>query len=338
MARGLAALVLVLLLGAASFAAEVNHVRPSQVGNRLVFDYDLSGDEPEVEVEVTLSVEGAAYSAKDLHLEGDFGTVKPGKAKRIYWNVLRDFPRGYRGDVAWKIEAGPREFKDPLTGMEFVFARGGCFPMGDTFGDGDADEKPVHEVCVSDFFMGKYEVTQGQWKAIMGNNPSHFGSCGDSCPVEQVSWNDVQTFIQKLNRKTGRTFRLPTEAEWEYAARSGGKKEKYAGTDDSLDDYAWYAGDSGHRTHPVGQKKANSLGVFDMSGSVREWVADRYDRAYYSRGPRDNPPGPSSGSSRILRGGGWNSKRHYVRAAFRFGPYPINRFDDSGFRIALSGR
>jgi formylglycine-generating enzyme required for sulfatase activity len=338
MARGLAALILMLLLTGASFAAEVTNVRPSQVGNRVVFDYDLAGDEPEVDLEVTIFVEGKQHSAKDLHLEGDFGKVRPGKGKRIYWNVLQDFPRGYWGDMAWKIEAGRREFKEPVTGMELVFVRGGCFSMGDTFEDGAFDEKPVHEVCVSDFSMGKYEVTQGQWKTIMGKNPSHFSSCGDSCPVEQASWNDVQTFIQKLNQKTGKTFRLPTEAEWEYAARSGGKKERYAGTNDNLDDYAWCVNNSGRKTHPVGQKKANTLGLFDMSGNVWEWVVDRYDRGYYSRGPRDNPSGPSSGSSRVLRGGGWNSKPQYVRAAFRFGRYPVNRFDDTGFRILLSGR
>jgi formylglycine-generating enzyme required for sulfatase activity len=112
--------------------------------------------------------------------------------------------------------------------MPFVFVKGGCYQMGDTFGDGKSDEKPVHDVCVSDFYMGKYEVTQGQWKRIMGNNPSSFSGCGDNCPVENVSWKDVQDFISRLNRQSGKRYRLPTEAEWEYAARSGGKREKWA--------------------------------------------------------------------------------------------------------------
>jgi len=123
-----------------------------------------------------------------------------------------------------------KESKDPVTGIELVFVKGGCYDMGNTFGDGDANEKPVHEVCVSDFSIGKYEVTQGQWKAIMGNNPSNFLSCGAACPAEGVSWDDIQGFIQKLNSRTGKSYRLPTEAEWEYAARGGGKKDKYAGT------------------------------------------------------------------------------------------------------------
>ena len=121
-------------------------------------------------------------------------------------------------------------FRDTITGMELVTVKGGCFQMGDTFGDGQSDEKPVHKVCVSDFRMGKYEVTQGQWPKVMGNNPSYFSTCGGECPVENVSWNDAQEYIQKLNeRRSGsatRPYRLPTEAEWEYATRSGGKTER----------------------------------------------------------------------------------------------------------------
>lgn len=116
-----------------------------------------------------------------------------------------------------------RPFTDPVTGMEFVFIKGGCFEMRDPFGDGDKDEKPVHQVCVDDFYLGKYEVTQGQWEKVMGNNPSYFKNCGGNCPVERVSWNDVQEFISRLNQRSGKRYRLPMEAEWEYAARSGGR-------------------------------------------------------------------------------------------------------------------
>lgn len=167
--------------------------------------------------------------------------------------------------------------------IEMVFVKGGCFQMGDTFGDGNKDERPVHKVCLSDYYIGKYPVTQGEWKAVMGNNPSSFKDCGEKCPVESVTLEDTQEFIQRLREMTGKKYRLLTEAEWEYAARSVGKKEKWAGTSDErrLGDYAWYAANSGEKTHPVGQKKPNELGIFDMSGNVSQWVNDFYDEAYY---------------------------------------------------------
>lgn len=230
--------------------------------------------------------------------------------------------------------------KAAAVGIELVFVKGGCFQMGDTFGDGEADEKPVHEVCVDDFSMGKYEVTQGQWKAIMGNNPSYFKDYGDTCPVEKVSWNDIQDFIQKLNSRTGKRYRLPTEAEWEYAARSGGKNEKYAGTNDNLDDYAWYTSNSGSKTHPVGQKRPNNLGLYDMSGNVWEWVQDWYDAGYYKNSPKNNPQGPSSGTSVVLRGGSWYDSPGFVRASYRLIGYPSGRFLSGGFgfRVVSSSR
>ena len=156
---------------------------------------------------------------------------------------------------------------------EMVALKGGCFQMGDTFDGGD---KSANKVCVGDFKMGKYEVTQGQWKEVMGNNPSSYSLCGDDCPVEQVSWDDVQAFIRKLNSRFGKEYRLPTEAEWEFAARSGGEQEKYSGGND-IDVVAWYDANSGKKTHPVGQKLANGLALYDMSGNVWEWVNDMYE-------------------------------------------------------------
>lgn len=143
------------LFVAGGIAAEVKNVRPSQVGNRVLFEYDLEGAEDEAEVSVTIRVGDKAMTMDQLHLEGDFGKVRPGKGKKIYWNVLRDFPRGLVADIKWEIVAGRKTFKDPLTGMEFIFVKGGCFEMGDTFGEGDSDERPIHEVCVRDFYMGK---------------------------------------------------------------------------------------------------------------------------------------------------------------------------------------
>jgi len=229
-----------------------------------------------------------------------------------------------------------KKWVEPTTGMEFVWVEGGCFQMGDTFEDGDNDEKPVHEVCVKSFGMSRYEVTQGQWQKIMGNNPSRFTK-GKNYPVEQVSWDDTQGFIRKLNSHSGRCFRLPTEAEWEYAARSGGKKEKYAGSGD-VDRLAWYNGNSGGSTHPVGTKEPNGLGLYDMSGNVWEWSSDRYGKNYYQQSPRNNPQGPSSGSFRVIRDGCWNGSPWLARSANRDRFMPGYRLDNLGFRLVLPGK
>lgn len=219
--------------------------------------------------------------------------------------------------------------------IEKVYVKGGCFQMGDTFGDGAKDEKPVHEVCVSDFYIGKYEVTQAEWVSIMGKNPSTF--TGDRRPVEQVSWNEVQEFIEKLSAKSGYAYRLPTEAEWEFAARSGGKPEKWPGVSDKnrLPDYAWYDANSGEKTHVVGTKKPNGLGIYDMSGNVCEWVQDRYGDVFYEESPRDNPQGPTMGSIRVLRGSSWYSTAKGVRATLRSGSSPSSKYSYLGFRIVL---
>jgi len=230
-----------------------------------------------------------------------------------------------------KIRKVEEELKLPLE-KRMVFVKGGCYQMGDTFGDGESHEKPVHEVCVDDFYIGKYEVTQGQWKTIMGNNPSYFKACGDSCPVEEVSWNDAQTFIQKLNQQTGKKYRLPTEAEWEYAERSGGKSEQYSGGND-IDSVAWYDKNSGNKTHPVGTKQPNGLGIYDMSGNVWEWVNDWYDGGYYKNSPKDNPKGPGSGTFRVLRGGCWANSARSTRSANRYGGNPDFGDSSYGFRL-----
>lgn len=243
-----------------------------------------------------------------------------------------------RGEAQGELTVIGDTFRDSLTGMEFIFVKGGCYQMGDTFGDGDSDEKPVHEVCVSDFYMGKYEVTQGQWRQVMGNNPSSNTNCGDNCPVEEVTWTDVQEFIEKLNRNSGKRYHLPTEAQWEYAARSVGKKEKWSGTssESELGNYAWYSVNAGIRTHPVGQKQPNGLGLYDMTGNVWEWCSDWYGEKYYGESPRDNPGGPSSGSYRVLRGGSFSYEPRIIRAASRFKNIPDDHTSSKGFRVALS--
>jgi len=228
-------------------------------------------------------------------------------------------------------------YRDQLSGMEFILVNGGCYDMGDTFRDGFDDEKPVHKVCISDFYIGKYEVTQDHWKSITGSEPLHLMACGGNCPVVFVSWNMTQEFIKKLNGKTNMNYRLPTEAEWEYAARSGGKKEKYAGTSivSELDDYAWYEGTSKGQPHPVGQKRANGLGIYDMSGNVWEWVADWYTDSYNKSRTRENPIGPTTGEQRVVRGGNYQCSPQGIRATNRAGVKPSRRDDGTGFRLVL---
>ncbi|OGW32201.1 MAG: hypothetical protein A2X59_10145 [Nitrospirae bacterium GWC2_42_7] len=227
-------------------------------------------------------------------------------------------------------------FRDPATGMEFVFVKGGCYQMGDAFGDGNSNERPLHEVCVDDFYIGKYKVTQGQWRAIMGSNTSKTSSCGDDCPVEVAPWKDMQDFITKLNNnaKAGK-YRLPTEAEWEYAARSGGKKEKYSGGND-VDKVAWHISNSNSKMHPSGTKAPNGLGIYDMSGNVWERCQDWYDENYYNHSPKNNPAGPDSGSTRVVRGGSWRNSSWFSRSSFRGRYYPGDMENTDGFRLVMT--
>jgi sulfatase modifying factor 1 len=218
-----------------------------------------------------------------------------------------------------------------------VYVKGGCFDMGDIFDTGFSDEKPVHTVCIGDFYLGKTEVTQKQWEDVTGSNPSKF-QCAD-CPVERVSWINAQDFIKKLNEKTGMNYRLPTEAEWEYAARSGGLKEQWAGTNDEekIGEYTWYGFTAKGVTHAVAGKTPNAIGLYDMMGNVWEWCADWYDKKYYEHSPSKDPQGPSEGKNRIIRGGGWRSKDKGLRTTDRNDFIPTSKkFTDIGFRLARS--
>lgn len=216
-----------------------------------------------------------------------------------------------------------------------VYVEGGPFTMGGTSEQGnDAydSEKPVHKVTLSSFSIGKYEVTQEEWQAVMGSNPSKFR--GAKRPVENVSWEKCQQFISKLNALTGKRFRLPTEAEWEYAARGGNRSRgyKYAGSN-NLGSVAWYWDNSGKTTHPVGQKLPNELGLYDMSGNVLEWCLDRYGS--YSSRAQTNPTGAIGGDSRIYRGGSWLNDQWYCRSSFRTAMNPADHHQTRGLRLAL---
>ncbi|MGE0827601.1 MAG: SUMF1/EgtB/PvdO family nonheme iron enzyme [Candidatus Binatia bacterium] len=221
-------------------------------------------------------------------------------------------------------------------GMELILISPREFLMGSE--EGMDREKPVRRVQISQpFYMGKYPVTQSQWQVVMGNNPSRF--TGDlNRPVEQVSWDDVQEFLRKLNeRKKGTPYRLPTEAEWEYAARAGTTTRYCFGDDvERLQDYAWYDENSDNTTHPVGQLKPNAWGLYDVHGNVWEWVQDWFAEDYYRQrsNPDRDPRGPDSGEYRVLRGGSWNNEARDVRVGFRLWPEPGYRRGHLGFRCA----
>lgn len=245
-----------------------------------------------------------------------------------------------------EVERAEKERKKVLFdhfAKKMVPVKGGCYKMGcDSWaGNGlilsgcESNEKPTHEACVRDFSISKYEVTQEDWMKVTGINPSYFKNCGKNCPVDSVSWDDVQDFIMRLNNMSGGSFRLPTEAEWEYAARSQGQFEKYSGSD-KIDLAAWYSGNSNDTTHPVGQKSANALGLFDMTGNVWEWVNDWYHPKYYANSTANNPQGPATGTEKVYRGGSFNFRKDLNRNTFRGSDRPTERDRDTGFRLALT--
>jgi len=377
----LMALFILILFALPAFAADVKNELVRQEGNRVVFSFDVAGQEAETDVEITLTINGKTYKAKDLHLEGDYGKVKPASGKRIYWNVLQDFPWGYTGNLDWEIKAGGG---GTIEGM--VFVKGGCFEMGCGNWTSDCydDEKPVHEVCVEDFYMGRYEVTVGEFRKFVNEtsyktdaekeggcyvwtgsewskkNGTSWGNPGfaptERDPVVCVSWNDANQYFKWLNKGSSTSkYRLPTEEEWEYAARSGGKKVKYAwGNGDPYingrkaaniaDEFSkkkfnwspiWEGYDDGYAyTAPVGSFAPNELGLYDMTGNVWEWCSDWYGEDYYGKSPKHNPKGPGSGSDRVLRGGSWGDNPRSVRASGRNGGDPGGRDNGSGFRCS----
>ena len=213
--------------------------------------------------------------------------------------------------------------------------KAGTFTMGATSEQENpySDEKPVHSVTLTeDFYIGETEVTQELWEAVMGSNPSYFN--GTTRPVERVSWNDCQQFIDKLNEQTGKKFRLPTEAEWEFAARGGNKSKgyQYSGSN-NLDDVAWYWDTSDETTHPVKTKKSNELGIYDMSGNVWEWCQDWFGD--YSSGVQTNPTGPTTGSDRVFRGGSWYGSAFSCRSSLRYNSSPGSSGYNLGLRLVL---
>lgn len=282
----------------------------------------------------------------------DFSPVLTGDPHRPE-DQLEQAQRVWQAAVAWHAtgEARARAAGSSVTalagsasktftnsfGMEFILIPAGAFTMGDVFEGAFDNESPLHRVKISQpFYLGKYAVTQEQWAVVMGKNPSKFK--GRNNPVETVSWDEVQTFIQGLNEQEGANkYRLPTEAEWEYAARVGTTGAYSFGDDaDQLEQYAWSRDNSGRQTHPVGQKKSNSWGLYDMHGNVWEWMQDWYGA--YSQGAVTDPIGPSEGEFRVVRGGSWFDSARLLRSAGRNIGAPDYRSEFIGFRLALSPR
>jgi len=329
-ARGEALTLLTLLsfLAAHTSAQTVRVVTAEQQGQQVVVSYELQTDAPcEVTLHVSLD-QGKTWSDALAQCSGSVGKNISSGQHSITWNVLAERTELWGDGIRFRVKANGKKSFEP----EMVFVEGGTFMMGSN--SGDADEKPVHEVTLSSFSIGKYEVTQAQWQAVMGDNPSYFKGC-ENCPVEMVSWNDIQGYIQKLNAQTGKQYRLPTEAEWEYAARGGNKSRNltYSGSD-PINPVSWYSGNSKDKTHPVGSKQSNELGIYDMSGNVWEWCNDLYDD--YSADRETNPKGPTSGMYRLIRGGCWNYAASYCRSADRSRGMPGIKKFENGFRLVLS--
>ena len=302
------------------------------------------------EGDLTVTARGVCWNTTDNPTVADSHTVDGGGAGSFTSNITgltentKYYVRAYAISSAGTAYGETKTFETFKTilsltvngvSFEMVYVEGGTFDMGATSEQGsDAydDEYPVHSVTLSDYYIGRCEVTQELWEAVMGSNLSWFK--GAQNPVESVRGAFCQGFINKLNSLTGRTFRLPTEAEWEYAARGGNKSRhyKYSGSD-NIDDVAWHYGNSGGETHEVGTKTANELGIYDMSGNVWEWCSDRYGG--YSAGSQTNPQGPSSGMDLVLRGGSWDNDARVCRVSNRgrYDPYISRRYD--GFRLVL---
>ena len=303
---------------------------PTSIENLLVGDYDVVLTKPgyaSVSQRVTVS-ENASASVDVKMQKGEM------KNSQIDESALSVSAINLTPNWSASVTPSQRAVLEKLI-ANMVKVEGSTFTMGATPEQGNDAyeyERPAHQVTLSDYYIGRYEVTQKEWQAVMGDNPSKF--YGDNLPVDYVSGNDCQDFINKLNQLTGLKFRLPTEAEWEFAARGGkqSKSYKYSGSDNAKN-IAWYVKNSGSKPHQVGTKEPNELGIYDMSGNVGEWCGDWYGR--YSSSAQTNPTGPSSGSARVLRGGSWYLYASNCRVSFRGSGDPLGRFYASGFRVVL---
>ena len=292
--------------------------------------------------EVSINSEPAGTS---LSIDGEIVGLTPYKGNLSFGSHIISIESGNKKETktvnvsqtseitSFMLSFSQQNYNETINGVSFKMAEvmGGTFLMGNN--DEKKDEKPVHKVTLSSFYIGVCEVTQSLWNAVMGNNPSNFQ--GDNLPVENVSWQNAQDFLLKLNAITGKNYRFPTEAEWEYAAKGGNRSKKYLFSgSNTLDEVAWYSGNSNHRTHSVANLSPNELGIYDMSGNVWEWCNDWYGN--YSSEAQTNPLGLSQGEYRVCRGGCWNFDAQYWSATDRGAYLPDNAYNTIGFRLAIS--
>ena len=327
-------LLLSVVTAVCSFGQMVSNVDAYQEGKNIIITYDT--DKAGSVGDVYCSTDGGRTWGEALRqVTGDVNKLVPAGRHRIVWDVLSEREKLSGANICFKVVANSGRFTVRGVSFEMVRVEGGTFRMGATSeqeDDADSDEKPVHSVTLSSYYIGKTEVTQALWQAVMGSNPSNFK--GADLPVECVSWDDCQEFIRKLNSMTGQNFRLPTEAEWEFAARGGNKSlgYKYSGSN-MLSNVAWFYDNSSSKTHPVGTKAPNELGIYDMSGNVWEWCSDYWGD--YSSSSQYNPTGPNSGSLRVYRGGCWYYDARNCRVSYRSFSYPTSRSIFLGLRLAL---
>ena len=327
-------LLLSVFTAVCSFGQTVSNVDAYQEGKNIIITYET--DKAGSVGDVYCSTDGGRTWGEPLkQVNGDVNKQVQAGSHRIVLDVLSEREKLAGANICFKVEANSGRFTVNGVSFDMVRVEGGTFRMGATSEQEDeaySNEKPVHSVTLSSYYIGKTEVTQALWQAVMGSNPSNFK--GSNLPVECVSWNDCQEFIKKLNRLTGRNFRLPTEAEWEFACRGGNNScgYKYSGSN-KLGSVAWYIGNSGGKTHPVGTKAPNELGIYDMSGNVWEWCSDWY--ADYTSYSQTNPTGPQSGSYRVIRGGCWSNGARGCRSSIRTDNYPTIRYFGLGLRLAL---
>ena len=329
-----------------AFSQKVSNVDAYQEGKNIVITYSLS--EAGMVSAVYCSTDGGrTWGAPLRHVSGDVNKSVSAGSHRVVWDVLseREHLKGENICFKVEVEAGNQLFTVNGVSFEMVRVEGGTFTMGATAEQGSDAwefEKPTHQVTLSSYSIGKTEVTQALWQAVMGKSVRQIASdlgektygVGSNYPMYYVSWQDCQEFITKLNALTGKNFRLPTEAEWEFAARGGNKSRgyQYSGSN-ALNDVAWYDDNSSNKTHPVAKKAPNELGIYDMSGNVNEWCSDWYGS--YTSASQTNPTGPNSGSDRVYRCSDYASNARGCRVSFRYYDPPARRLCFTGLRLAL---